>query len=65
VFGYFGPVKRAYRSDMTGFRSFDNSTRVLDLLEAAYLRLKEIVVKSYVHSEPRKKWQFIFDYNFT
>jgi len=31
---------------MTRFRSFDNSTceRVLDLLEAVYLRLEEFVV---------------------
>jgi len=31
---------------MTGFRSFDNSTcRVLDLLEAGYLRASEVAVK--------------------
>jgi len=34
-------MKRAYRSDVTAFRSFNNSTgkRVLDLLEAGDLRL--------------------------
>jgi len=34
---------------MTGFRSFDNSTRAREfwiLLEAVYLRLREIVVKT-------------------
>ena len=34
-------------SDVTGFESFDNSTsnRVLDLLEASYLKLGEVVIK--------------------
>jgi len=33
-------------SDVTGFGSFDNNTseRVLDLLEASYLRLWEVVI---------------------
>ena len=41
-------MKRAQDgSDVTGFGSFDNSTseRVLDLLEAGYLRLWEVVVE--------------------
>ena len=34
-------------SDMTGFGSFDSSTskRVLDLLEAGYLRLGEVALE--------------------
>jgi len=34
-------------SDVTGFRSFDNSTykRVLDLLELGDLRLEQVVIK--------------------
>jgi len=46
VFSYFKPVVRAKDgSDMIGFRSFDNSTceRVLDMLEAGYLRLRKAV----------------------
>ena len=49
MFSYFEPVKRAKdESGMTGFRSFDNGMceRVLDLLEAGYLRLKKVVVES-------------------
>jgi len=48
VFGYFEPMKRAQDgSDVTGFGSFDNSMseRVLDLLQARYLRLWEVVVE--------------------
>ena len=43
---YSEPVKRAQDgSDVTSFGSFDNSTSkgVLDLLEAGYLRLQEVV----------------------
>ena len=41
AFSYSEPVKRAYRSDVTGFRSFNNCTgkRVPNLLEAGNLRL--------------------------
>jgi len=45
---YFQPVKRAYnRKDMTGFRSFNNSTykRILNLLETGCQIPAEVVVK--------------------
>ena len=45
AFSYFEPVKRAQDgSDVTDFGSFDNiaSKRVLDLLEASYLRLRRL-----------------------
>ena len=47
AFCYCEPVKRAQGGgDVTGFGSFDNSTskRVLNLLEASYFRLWEVVI---------------------
>jgi len=44
----FEPMDRARDSSgMTGFRNLDNSTwkRVLDLLDAGYLRLRKVVVR--------------------
>jgi len=47
MFSYFKRMKTAHEwSDVTGFRSFDNSTCetvILDLLEARYLKLWEVV----------------------
>jgi len=44
---------------MTGFRSCKNSTctRVLNLLEAGYLRLREVVVKSYSNQVWSGRWR--------
>ena len=50
MFCYSEPVKRVQDgSDVIGFGSFHNSTskRVLDLLEASYLRLGEVVIENY------------------
>ena len=50
AFSHLQPVKRAEdRSDVTGFRSFNNSTckRVLNLLETGYFRLGKALVKYF------------------